>query len=91
MSKYRPIDCKTYGEFERAIVAGRRLRISWRDEQGLDHLETVQPTDLETCRGEEFLHASSENGMTFRLRLDRISKAERAVGHEEIASLTPLP
>lgn len=75
MSKYRPIDCKTYGEFERAIVAGRRLRISWRDEQGLDHLETVRPTDLETCRGEEFLHASNGHGMTFRLRLDRISKA----------------
>lgn len=75
MSDYQPIDCHTYGEFERAIVARLKLRVGWRDENGLNHLEIIEPTDLETCRGEEFLHAKNEQGRTFRVRLDRIIKA----------------
>ena len=76
MKDYQPIDCLTYGELERAIVARQRLRIRWRDADDLEHLEIVLPTDLETCRGEEFLHASNEQGRSFRLRLDRIIRAD---------------
>lgn len=75
MSDYRPIDCRTYGEFERAIVRHQRLRISWREPGGLAHLETLTPYDLETCEGEEFLLARNAGGTKFRLRLDRIKRA----------------
>lgn len=76
MKDYQPIDCRTYGEFERAIMARQRLRIRWRDADDLEHLEIVLPTDLETCRGEEFLHVGNEQGQSFRLRLDRIISAD---------------
>lgn len=75
MSDYRPIDCQTYGEFERAIIRRQRLRVSWRDSEGMDHLEILLPLDLETCRGEEFLHASNDRGEHRRLRLDTIKRA----------------
>lgn len=75
MSKYQPIDCHKYGEFERAIIAKRKLQLSWRGEGGIRHLETVKPEDLETCQGEEFLHFSNQHGATFRVRLDKILKA----------------
>lgn len=75
MTDYRPIDCQTYGEFERAIVRHQRLRISWREPEGLAHLETLTPYDLETCEGEEFLLARNTKGVEFRLRLDWIKRA----------------
>lgn len=75
MSDYRPIDCQTYGEFERAIVRHQRLRISWCEPDGQAHLETLTPYDLETCEGEEFLLARNADGAMFRLRLDRIKRA----------------
>lgn len=75
MTDYRPIDCHTYGEYEQAIMARRKLRAHWRDESGLEHLEIILPTDLETCRGEEFLHARNGQGRHLRVRLDRIVKA----------------
>ena len=76
MSDYRPIDCRAYGEFELAIVRRQHLRVSWRDNAGLDHIEILKPEDLETCKGEEFLHASNKHGDRFRLRLDWIRHAE---------------
>ncbi len=75
MTDYQPIDCRTYGEFERAIIGRQRLRVNWRDAQGMDHIEILVPLDLETCRGEEFLHASNERGEKLRLRLDLIRHA----------------
>lgn len=75
MTDYRPIDCQTYGEFERAIIGRKRLRVAWREPDGMDHLEILIPRDLETCRGEEFLLASNDRGDQFRLRLDWIRHA----------------
>ena len=72
MTDYTPIDCHAYGEFERAIIARQRLRINWRDGNGMDHLEILLPLDLETCQGEEFLHARNDRGERRRLRLDLI-------------------
>lgn len=75
MTDYTPIDCRTYGEFERAIIARQPLRINWRDADGMDHLEILMPLDLETCQGEEFLHARNDRGDRLRLRLDLIRHA----------------
>lgn len=75
MTDYEPIDCETYGEFERAIIGRQHLRVAWCDARGMDHLEVLVPLDLETCCGEEFLHASNDRGEHLRLRLDWIKRA----------------
>jgi Rho-binding antiterminator len=76
MSDYRPIPCALYDRYERAIMHRDRLRVRWRDDAGITHLETLFPADLETCNGEEFLVAIGLGGEALRLRLDRIVDAE---------------
>jgi transcriptional antiterminator Rof (Rho-off) len=76
VSDYRPIPCEVYDRYERAILHHDRLRLSWRDEAGLAHVETVVPEDLETRAGEEFLLGHCLDGSPRRLRLDRIVEAE---------------
>ena len=76
MSDYRPIPCEVYDRYERAILHRDRLRLSWRDDAGQSHLETVVPEDLETRAGEEFLLGHTLDGAPRRLRLDRILEAE---------------
>ena len=80
MSDYRPIPCEVYDRYERAIMRRDRLRLSWRDDAGLAHLETVVPEDLETRAGEEFLLGHTLDGAPRRLRLDRIADAEPITG-----------
>ncbi|MGH8495665.1 MAG: transcriptional antiterminator, Rof [Gammaproteobacteria bacterium] len=75
MSDYESIDCSTYSEYELAIMRHQRLRMRWRGEDGIDHLEIVRPVDLETLRGEEFLIAQTSVGERLRVRLDHILQA----------------
>ncbi|MBA3563890.1 MAG: transcriptional antiterminator, Rof [Gammaproteobacteria bacterium] len=74
-SEYESIDCSTYSEYELAIIWRQRLRLRWRDEDDLDHLEIVRPMDLETLRGEEFLIAQTASKERLRVRLDHILQA----------------
>ncbi len=69
MSDYIPIDCDLYSRYELAILRRQRLLLSWRDAQSMVHLEVVQPRDLETLRGAEYLLAEAKG-----LRLDHISQ-----------------
>lgn len=80
MSDYESIDCSTYSEYELAIIRRQRLRLRWRDEDDLDHLEIVQPVDLETRRGEEFLIAQTAGDERLRVRLDHIQQATTLPG-----------
>ncbi len=68
---YVPIPCATYSRLELAAMHGERLRVSWRA-GGVDHVETLRPRDLQTCRGEEFLIADTDRGEPRRIRLDHI-------------------
>lgn len=88
MTDYESIDCSTYTEYELAIMRHQRLRMRWRDDDGIDHLEIVRPADLETRRGEEFLIAHTVGGERLRVRLDHILQAttlppESPDGHSE--------
>jgi Rho-binding antiterminator len=75
MTDYQPIDCDTHSRYEEAIVLRRSLRLSWRSPSGeITHAE-VQPVDVETTKGEEFLHAVDAAGNRLRLRLDQILSA----------------
>ena len=77
MSDYQPIDCGLHSEYELAIMHRTPLVLSWRGTDGLDHLETLLPKDLETCRGEEFLVLLNAAGEQLKVRLDRIVSAHR--------------
>lgn len=75
MTDYVPISCVLYDVYEIAILHRQRLRLSWA-EQGTAHCEAVTPLNLETRRGEEFLHARKADGTVCTLRLDQIRRAE---------------
>jgi transcriptional antiterminator Rof (Rho-off) len=76
MSDYLPISCANYDQFEIAILHGQNMRITWRDDQALVHVEVLRPCDLQTRAGEEFLLADTLSGQRIELRLDRIVRAE---------------
>ena len=77
MSDYTPIDCDQYSEYELAILRKWKLRIAWQDTEGLSHIETLLPQDLQTRQGEEFLIAATTHGERMEIRLDQISEAQR--------------
>jgi Rho-binding antiterminator len=75
MSDYTPIDCDRYSEYELAIIRKWKLRIGWRDADGLSHIEVLRPCDLQTRHGEEFLIAETLAGEPLEIRLDQITEA----------------
>lgn len=75
MTDYRPIECALYEFYELAVLHHRPLKLAWT-EAGESHLETLTPEDLETANHEEFLLARSGDGSQYRIRLDRIIRAE---------------
>jgi Rho-binding antiterminator len=76
MSEYTPIDCGLYSQYELAILHHRRLRISWRDNQGETHIGILTPRDLQTREGAEFMIAEDQDGQSLELRLDWIQHVE---------------
>ncbi|MHB8474235.1 MAG: Rho-binding antiterminator [Gammaproteobacteria bacterium] len=76
MTDYHPIPCSHYDHYEIAILHAQVLRVTWRDAQGIVHVETLRPRDLQTKAGEEYLLAETLVGQTLTLRLDKILRAE---------------
>jgi transcriptional antiterminator Rof (Rho-off) len=74
MTDYHPIPCGTYAELEVAILHQVRLRVAWRSPDGVRHLETLLPRDLNTRNHEEYLLAEDARGETLEIRLDRIAR-----------------
>ncbi len=70
---YQPITCAGYDVYESAITRHQRLQLVWQ-EAGMDHAQSVLPTDLETRAGEEFLIARDANNHPLKIRLDKIRK-----------------
>ena len=75
MTDYQPIACGLYNRYELAVMHRTPLTLCWRGADGLSHLETLLPEDLETRNGEEFLVLRNGAGEQFRVRLDRITAA----------------
>lgn len=80
MSDYIPIDCGLYSEYELAIIRRWKLRIVWKDADGVSHVEMLLPRDLKTLQGEEFLIAETTSGERLEIRLDQIAEAKRPAG-----------
>ncbi len=72
-SDYHPIACARYDVYESAITRRQRLQLVWH-EDGVDHAQSVLPTDLETRAGEEFLIARDAHNHPLKIRLDKIRK-----------------
>ncbi|MGA7801462.1 MAG: transcriptional antiterminator, Rof [Gammaproteobacteria bacterium] len=75
MTDYRPIDCAIYSRYELAIMHRERLRVCWHGEDGMSHVETLRPRDLQTRSGAEYLIATGADDRRLELRLDRILEA----------------
>ncbi|MCP5420527.1 MAG: transcriptional antiterminator, Rof [Gammaproteobacteria bacterium] len=76
VSDYIPIDCELYSRYELAIIQRRMLRLAWRDLDGLMHLETLLPINLETRDHAEYLIFKNQAGLVQSIRLDRIVRFE---------------
>lgn len=72
---YHPIDCAIYSRYELAIMHRERLRVCWRDAAGITRVQTLDPRDLQTRAGAEYLLGVGSNGQRLELRLDRILEA----------------
>ena len=72
MVDYVSIPCDLYSRYELAILRGERLCISWRSGEGVVHVETLRPRDLQTRDGVEYLIAETYAHERREVRLDRI-------------------
>ncbi len=73
---YTPIPCEIYSRYELAILRRQWLRVLWTGPRGTARLERLQPRDLRTRRGAEYLIARGRGGVARVMRLDRIRSAE---------------
>ncbi len=70
-SPYRPISCDQHSVYELAIMHHDRMVLRWTD-GNVVHNEAVEPKDLVTENGEEFMILRRSDGETVRVRLDHI-------------------
>ena len=76
--RYIPIDCGQYSEYELAIMHHDRLQLTFHDADGTTHIDLLQPSDLHTRNGVEFLEATCSDGSVREIRLDHIVRYKRA-------------
>ena len=70
---YEPIACALHDEYEIAIMQKKDLHIKWLDENNNHHTERVFPKDILVKNREEFLIASTVDGLERCIRLDMIT------------------
>ena len=76
MSKrYVPVTCELYNQYELMILRGQALRIAWYGARGIARIEILEPLNLRTRSGGEYLIARDRLGQRRVMRLDRISNA----------------
>jgi len=77
MSKrYVPVTCELYSQYELMILRGQPLRIAWYGARGIARIEILEPLNLRTRSGGEYLIARNRLGQRRVMRLDRISNAK---------------
>lgn len=73
---YTPIPCALYDSYEIAIMHGAQLQLVWIDDTQRHNISVVNPVDLKTQQGAEFLIATTDDGKTLQLRLDHIQSCK---------------
>lgn len=72
---YQPIACASYDQYEIAILHKRKLQLTWQ-EGNVTYSQVVEPLNLRTAQGEEFLILRLPGGETREVRLDHIRRTE---------------
>jgi len=72
MSDYRPIPCIQHERLEYAVLKHIRLELRWLDANDQERCDSVEPTDVSTRDGAEWLSWRNAMGETGCIRLDRI-------------------
>lgn len=83
---YTPVSCERHGGYERLVMAGQLVQVSWRDATGRLRLATALPRDVITRDGAEYLVVECRSGEALDLRLDRIVSAEPMGGSAQAAT-----
>ncbi len=68
MSDYQRISCETHSIYELAIMHGRSIQVVIND-----NTQTIQPKDILTKAGTEYLTFVDENNTQQELRVDSIT------------------
>lgn len=69
---YIPVSCDMHSQFELLIMHNSSIKLDWQDENGQSFSQPVNPKDLQTKSGEEFLIVVKDNNEQLKIRLDRI-------------------
>jgi Rho-binding antiterminator len=78
--RYTPISCEIYSRLELHIMHCDVLRMQWREDENIIHVEAIWPYDLKTVKDSgEFLIARDSKGNGLKIRLDRIIGFEPVV------------
>lgn len=77
---YTPVPCSLHERLEFAVLRRLRLRLRWHDECG-SHAAVVQPLDVTTRDGAEWLTLRRPEGEVIDVRLDRIQAIAEVLGH----------
>jgi transcriptional antiterminator Rof (Rho-off) len=75
MTDYKPIACQIYDRYEIAILRHAKLRLVWHEDNVI-YDRIVNPLNLETRQGEEFLVFATSEGEMRCARLDLITRAD---------------
>lgn len=78
---YRPVPCAIHGACELAILRHTPLRMVWRAARREIRIEIVQPLDLRTRRGSEYMILRDGAGRRRIARLDRVRCADPVLVH----------
>lgn len=73
---YEPIACGQHSRYELAVMHRTELQIAWRDADNGAHIGKVTPLDLKVEDHEEFLIAQTGDGVTHKIRLDKIEHSD---------------
>ena len=73
---YTPISCGQHSLYELAIMQRVMLLLTWRSEDGQNHIGKFMPLDLKTQDQQEFLIAQGNDGSIHQIRLDRIIRSD---------------
>ncbi|MBT3195935.1 MAG: hypothetical protein HOE35_04045 [Candidatus Ruthia sp.] len=68
MSNYQRISCEAHSVYELAIMRGQSIKVTIDEKT-----QTIQPQDITTKSGEEFLIFIDEKGEKQTLRADKVA------------------
>ena len=76
-SPYVPVACVLHERLEFAVLRRLTLQLRWTDETG-SHADSVQPLDVTTRDGAEWLLLRRPDGEVMEVRLDHIEALDEA-------------